>query len=100
MPTVKMTFTMDDETVSRLRLVAKRLGKPQSEVVREAIAEYSSRVGRLGEDEIRRLLAVFDEVVPKIPARAVAEVDREIALIRSSRRKSAEKRARRSRGGR
>jgi predicted transcriptional regulator len=38
---VKVTFTVDDETVRTLRTIAERLGKPQSMVVREAVAEMA-----------------------------------------------------------
>ena len=58
---VKMTFTLDDATVARLRHSAVRLAKPQSEIVREAIRDYADRVGRLSEQErlIRRLRDLF-----------------------------------------
>ena len=83
----KMTFTFDSGSVSRLRRTAERLGKSQSEVVREAIRDYSERVGRLSEHERLRLLAVFDEVVPKIPSRPVRAVEAEIRAVRAARRK-------------
>ena len=91
---VKMTFTLDDETVSRLRRSASRLAKPQSEVVREAIREYADRAGRLSEDERRHRLSVFDDVVPGLPARSAAEVDRELADIRQARRAGGRRRRR------
>lgn len=83
---VKMTFTFDDETVAKLRRSAARLEKPQSEVVREAIAEYAERVGRLSEAERRHLLGVFDRLVPTVPRRPAAEVDAELAELRAARR--------------
>ena len=43
---VKVTFTLDDRTVSRLRQTAARANKPQSQVVREAVNDYADRVGR------------------------------------------------------
>ena len=69
---VKVTFTLDDETVTRLRRTAARLAKPQSQVVREAICEYDARSGKLTDDERRRLLEAFDRVVPPIRARGGA----------------------------
>ena len=39
MAMVKVTFTLDAATVTRLRTTAERLHVPQSQVVREAIAE-------------------------------------------------------------
>jgi predicted transcriptional regulator len=83
---VKMTFTLDDETVARLRQSAERLAKPQSAVVREAIADYADRVGRLSERERVRLLEAFDTLVPRIPRRPLAGVDAELREIRAARR--------------
>src|SRR5262245_22403406 len=93
MGNLKLTFTLDEVTVAKLRQAASRLGKPQSEVVREAISEYSGRLGRLSDDEKNRLLAVFDELVPGIPSKSAAEVDRELEGIRTSRRLSARRRS-------
>ena len=87
MASVKMTFSLDEATASRLRDAAASLRKPQSEIVREAILEYSERVGRLTDTERRRLLGVFDELVPAIPARSVEEVDTELAELRRARRR-------------
>jgi hypothetical protein len=86
MATIKMTFSLDEATAARLRDAAASLGKPKSEVVREAIADYADRVGRLTEAERRRLLGVFDELVPAIPARPAREVDEELAELRRARR--------------
>ena len=83
---VKLTFSLDDATVDRLRRAADRLGKPQSQVVREAIYDYSARIGKLGEEERLRLLKVFDSVVPAIPRRPGPDVKQEIAAIRRARR--------------
>lgn len=83
---VKMTFTLDDVTVARLRLSAVRLAKPQSEVVREAIRDYADRVGRLSEQERLRRLRLFDDLVPQVPARPAGAVDRELAGIVRARR--------------
>ena len=86
MPKLKVTFTLDEQTVARLGRTAKQLSMPKSQVVREAIGEYSARIGRLGEEERLRLLRTFDEVVPAIPERPAAEVDREIEQVREARR--------------
>jgi Ribbon-helix-helix protein, copG family len=83
---VKVTFTLDDATVAKLRQAAARLEKPQSEVVREAIADYAERVGRLSERERRHLLGVFDRLVPTLPSRPAADVDAELAGLRAARR--------------
>ena len=83
---VKVTFTLDDETVRRLRETAERLRKPQSLVVREAVADYAVRAGELTEVERRRLLKVFDDVVVGIPKRPTGEVTAEIRAVRRARR--------------
>ncbi len=83
---VKVTFTLDEPTVERLRLSAQRLSRPKSAVVREAINDYALRVGKLSEAERRRMLQAFDRLVPLIPKRPVAEVERELKSIRESRR--------------
>ena len=83
---VKVTFTLDDETVATLRRSAERLGKPQSAVVREAIADHADRIGRLSEAERRAMLTAFDELVPRIPARPARAVDDELGVLRRARR--------------
>ena len=84
---VKMTFTLDDTTVGELRRSAARLAKPRSEVVRLAIRDYADRIGRLGEQERLLLLRSFDELVPKIPMRSAAAVERELRAVRVARRR-------------
>jgi hypothetical protein len=84
---VKVTFTLDDETVGRLRRIAERTRKPQSLVVREAIAEYAARGERLTEEERDRALKVFDALVPAVRRRAPAEVARELRALRQARRR-------------
>jgi predicted DNA-binding protein len=86
MATTKVTFTLDRATVARLREASDRLSLPKSQVVREAILEYYERIGRLSERERLRMLRAFDELVPRIPARDSAAVDRELRAIRKARR--------------
>ena len=81
----KMTFSLDEKTVKRLRLAAETLGKPKSMVVREAIHDYSERMGRLSEAERQRLLGVFDELVPGIEERPLTEVEAELTELRRAR---------------
>ena len=83
---VKMTFTLDDESVEALQKTAQRLAKPQSAVGREAIREYGARAGRLAEDERRRMLRSIDEFLKRPPTRTAAVVDRELADVRRARR--------------
>ncbi len=84
---VKMTFTLDEDTVQRLRRTAANLHRPQSHVVREAIREYASRTGKLSEEERLRMLHIIDTVLPKIPRRPRKDVDAELAEIRAARRR-------------
>jgi Arc/MetJ-type ribon-helix-helix transcriptional regulator len=86
MGTVKVTFTLDEPTVARLQAAAERLAKPKSEVVREAIQDFHERIGRLSERERRHLLCAFDDLVPRIPRRPLAAVQKELHDLRRSRR--------------
>ena len=83
---VRVTFSLDEETVRQLRATAESTKKPQSQVVREAVAEYAARVGRLSDAERLALLRTFDRLVPALPARPAREVDAELRNIRSARR--------------
>lgn len=82
---VKVTFTLDDDTVTRLRQAATRLDKPQSQVVREAVHDYALRVGRLSEHERLHALSTLDAIVARKPTRSAAEVAKEIRDIRAAR---------------
>jgi predicted transcriptional regulator len=95
MATVKVTFTLDAETVARLRTTAARLRQPQSQVVREAIAEYGTRACRLREAERAGLLRAFDRLVGAIPVRPAAAVDAELKALGDSRRRGGRARRRR-----
>jgi metal-responsive CopG/Arc/MetJ family transcriptional regulator len=86
MASVKVTFTLDETTVSKLQNAAERLAKPKSEVVRNAIQDYHERIGRLSDHERRQMLQTFDTFVPKIPTRPTKEVESEIEEIRRARR--------------
>ena len=90
---VRVTFTLDEETVERLRRTAGRLGKPQSQVVREAVRDYEARSARLSDEERARMLAVIDRMVAEPPTRAAAEVDAELAEVRAARRRWTRRRA-------
>ncbi len=84
---IKVTFTLDDETVQRLRRLAGRLGRPQSQVVRESLKQYETHSDQLSEEERRRLLAVLDEIKTAPPTRARAEVDAELRDHRAARKR-------------
>jgi predicted transcriptional regulator len=83
---VKVTFSVDEETARTLKTTAERLRKPQSMIVREAVAEYAARAGQLTEAERRRMLRVVDQIMAKPPTRPQAAVEREIRQIRRARR--------------
>ncbi|MEE8367037.1 MAG: hypothetical protein V3S30_01850 [Thermoanaerobaculia bacterium] len=85
MATVKMTFSLDEETAVCLRATAERLARPKSHVVREAIRDFARRADRLSDAEKRKMLGLFDELVPRIPSRPEEEVEAELAAIRSAR---------------
>jgi hypothetical protein len=86
MASLKVTFTLDQETVNRLEAAAARLSRPKSQVIREAVQDYYERIGRLSESERSRMLRAFDELLPKIPVRPRRDTQRELAEIRRARR--------------
>jgi predicted transcriptional regulator len=83
---VKVTYTLDDETVARIRRIAARLGAPQSRVVRDAVKDYETRADRLSDEERTRMLAVLERIRREPPTRAQSAVDRELRQIRRARR--------------
>ena len=81
----KVTFTLDGGTLRRLEDAAMRLSLPKSRIVRDAILEFYDRIGRLSDRERLAMLNKFDELVPLIPARSQADVNREIREVRRAR---------------
>ncbi len=90
---VKVTYSLDDATVRRIRRAAERLGKPQSLVVREAVAEYDARTDRLTEAERLRMLEVLDRLRDEPVTRTRESVAGENREIRRSRRESSLRRS-------
>ena len=86
MATTKVTFTLDEATVHLIEEAAEIQHKPKSQVIRDAVKDYHARLGRVSESERRRLLHIFDTMLPLIPSRPQAEVDQELAEIRRARR--------------
>jgi predicted transcriptional regulator len=86
----KVTYTLDDQTVSRIRKLAHRSGKPQSLIVREAVAHYAAREEKLTPDQRERKLQVIDELMQRAAAepggKTAADVDRELRDVRRARR--------------
>ena len=85
MAAVKVTFSLNAETVGMLNDAATLLSKPKSEVVRDAIQDYYARVDRLSEAERIRMLAALDKLVSEPSSRSAEEVDQEIREIREGR---------------
>ena len=83
---VKLTFSLDEATVRTLKETAERHRKPQSLIVREAIAQFASQENTLSSDERERLLGVLRGIKGRRPTRPVSEVDRELGEIKRSRR--------------
>lgn len=83
---VKVTFTLDADTVQAIRTMAERKKKPQSRVVREAIAAYASREEELSDEERARRLRVLDDLMARPRTRADVDVDKELREIRRARR--------------
>jgi hypothetical protein len=82
----KLTFSLDDTSVQMLRNAARRTRKPQSLIVREAIAQYAAREEMLSNEERTRLLSLVRRIKSRPPTRPQADVDRELREIRRSRR--------------
>lgn len=87
-----MTFTLDDDTVANLKRAALRHNKPQSWVVREAVADYAAKGDLLTPEEKARMLEALERFKRTPVTGSAADVEREIAEIRASRRASSLKR--------
>jgi hypothetical protein len=83
---VRVTFSLDEATVQQIRRTAARLRKPQSLVVREAVADYAARSDRLSDGERQRMLGVLDRLRRARPTRSARAVDAELAALRRARR--------------
>ena len=89
MATTKVTFTLDDETIAQIRRLAGRARRPQSAIVREAVAHYAAREDTLTAEERDRLLRLLDEMAARPPQagdKTAADVDRELRELRLARR--------------
>ena len=82
----RVTFSLDDATVAQIRQTANRLRKPQSHVVREAVADYAERTDRLSERERRQAMDVLERLRGARPTRPVASVDAELRSLGVARR--------------
>ena len=91
---VKVTFTLDDATVAEIRRAAERMRMAQSQVVREAVAEYAARADRMSERERLRTLGILDKLRAEPPTRPAAAVAAELRQLRAARRKGGRRSAR------
>jgi Arc/MetJ-type ribon-helix-helix transcriptional regulator len=82
----RITFSLDEATVAQIRQTAARLRKPQSHVVRDAVADYATRTDRLSERERQHLMGVLERLRDTKPTRPASSVDAELRSIRSARR--------------
>jgi hypothetical protein len=82
----RVTFSLSDETIAEIRKTAARLRKPQSHVVRDAVAEYAARSDRLSDAERRQALAVLERLRATAQTRPAADVDAELRALRAERR--------------
>jgi predicted DNA-binding protein len=82
----KMTFSLDDETIRTLRMIAERKQKPQSAVVREAIIEYAAKDEKLSDSERVRKLQLIRNLRSQAATRDQPSVNRELDDLRSSRK--------------
>jgi hypothetical protein len=83
---VRATFSLDEATVAEIKRTAERLRKPQSHVIREAVADYAARADRLSERERRHVLGVLESLRATRPTRSAKAVDDELAALRRDRR--------------
>ena len=82
----RITFSLDEATVAQIRQTAARLRKPQSHVVRDAVADYATRTDRLSERERQHLMGVLERIRDSRPTRPAVAVDAELRSIRTARR--------------
>jgi hypothetical protein len=82
----KATFVLDADTLQEIRSLAQRKRKPQSHVVREAIALYARQEDRLTDQERARKLELLDDLLARPRTRPPSDVDAELADIRQNRR--------------
>ena len=82
----RATFSLDEATIAEIRRTAARLRKPQSHVVRDAVADYAARTDRLSERERGHLMGVLEGLRATRPTRPATAVDAELKTLRTARR--------------
>lgn len=83
---VKVTFTLDPETVDELERTARRLRKPKSRIVREAIRSYAAQPDRLSAEERQRMLGALRRFRALPTRKTGTDVERELKQLRATRR--------------
>jgi predicted transcriptional regulator len=82
----RITFSLDEATVAQIRQTAARLRRPQSHVVRDAVADFAARADRLSERERQHAMGVLERLREARPTRPSGDVDAELHAIRRARR--------------
>lgn len=84
---VKVTFSVDEDTVRQIRRLAARTRKSQSTIVREAIALYAVAPEdvRIPEEERDRQLRILRTIRAEGASRSVEEADAELRELREAR---------------
>ena len=85
---VKMTFTLDEKTVKAIDLMAGKVA--QARRARLCARECNcglERGERMSDEERLRKIAAIKEMMARPPEKTQAEVDRELADLRDSRRR-------------
>jgi hypothetical protein len=88
----KLTFSLDDATVAELKRLARQTRKPQSVIVRDAIARYGAEPDRYSAEEAAARARQLELLLGKIPPRPQRAVDEELAAIRTARRRGGRRR--------
>jgi predicted DNA-binding protein len=83
--TREYTLTLDEETIQRIEMAAKHLGKSNSDVVKDAVASYRELPDRLTEAERQRMLKALERLRKQPPSRPQEEVERELKELRLAR---------------
>ena len=83
---VKATFVLDEDTIRMIRLLAERQDKPQSHVVREAVAVYASQGQKLTIRSANGSCRLLDQLAKRPATRQEPAVDAELQALRRSRR--------------
>ena len=82
----RATFSLDEATIAEIKRTAERLKRPQSQIIREAVADFAARADRLSERERLRVMQLLTTLQRAKPTRGEKDVDRELADIRAARR--------------